>query len=292
MSPEEWEARGDAFTHDGQRIFYADSAPGDDTSPAVLLLHGFPTASWDWHPIWDRLPGRRLVAPDFLGFGLSDKPAWRSYEISTQADICEALVAQLGLRRYAVLAHDYGDTVAQELLHRDNQRAPEDRQWRCVCFLNGGLFPETHRARLIQKLLAGPLGPTLSRRLGKGSFDRSFSAVFGPETKPSAADLAAFWALIERDGGRRLFSSGITYMAQRRRFRARWVGALVDAHCPVQLVNGSVDPVSGAHMVARYREVVRADDAIVELPTIGHYPQFEAPGPVAEAFAAFEEKHR
>ena len=58
--------------------------------------------------------------------------------------------------------------------------------------------------------------------------------------------------------------------------RARWVGALENSCVPMVVINGSVDPVSGAHLVARFRQVVGADAAhIVELPNIGHYPQLE-----------------
>jgi pimeloyl-ACP methyl ester carboxylesterase len=53
------------------------------------------------------------------------------------------------------------------------------------------------------------------------------------------------------------------------------------------VINGSVDPVSGAHMVARYREVVSPEHFIVELPSIGHYPQVEAAEQVLQAFRRF-----
>ena len=66
--------------------------------------------------------------------------------------MAKALQRALGLQRFHVLAHDYGDTVAQELLARENAAAPAARRWRSVCFLNGGLFPETHQARLSKKL--------------------------------------------------------------------------------------------------------------------------------------------
>lgn len=288
-----WRAAGSMAGCAGHRIFHVDSfhvdsAPGDAERPAILLIHGFPTSSWDWTGVWPDLSrDHRLVAPDLLGFGWSAKPRRHRYSIMEQADICEDLVRHLGLRRFHVLAHDYGDTVAQEMLARQNARPAAERQWLSVCFLNGGLFPETHRARPVQKLLAGPLGPLLSAVLGKRSFARSFSAVFGPETKPSAAEIDAFWSLISHDGGRIVFHKLIGYMAERRAQRERWLGALREACCPVQLINGSADPVSGAHMVARYRELVRADDAITELPRIGHYPQVEAPAAVVAAYRAF-----
>src|SRR3546814_1765380 len=68
-----------------------------------------------------------------------------------------------------------------------------------VCYLNGGLFMEAARPRLIQRLLLGPLGSWLSRRLSYPRFARSFAAIFGAHTQPSASELAQFWHLIAHD---------------------------------------------------------------------------------------------
>jgi len=56
---------------------------------------------------------------------------------------------------------------------------------------------------------------------------------------------------------------------------------------PLCLINGSVDPVSGKHMVARYRELNCRLDYLAELPEIGHYPQVEAPIEVAGHYLNF-----
>ena len=76
-------------------------------------------------------------------------------------------------------------------------------------------------------------------------------------------------------------------MTDRKTHRQRWVSALQQSAVPIGLINGSVDPVSGAHMVERYREIVSRDHFIAELPAIGHYPQVEAPDAVVEAYLQF-----
>lgn len=288
MTPEEWRSRGIWRDCAGRRTFIVHDPGPAAPAGTILCLHGFPTSSWDWVPLWSELTKtHRVVAYDFLGFGFSEKPDVR-LRIDEQADISEALIETLDLGYVHLLAHDYGDTVAQELLARDNGRA--DPRLQSVMFLNGGLFPETHRARLIQKLLASPLGPVLSRLLGRRAFARSFSAVFGAKTHPSEAELDAFWSIISSDGGRKLFHLGIHYMAERRMNRERWLDALKEAAVPLGLINGSADPVSGAHMVARYRELVPREDFIVELPPIGHYPQVEDPQGVLQAYRSFLER--
>ncbi|WP_372748260.1 alpha/beta fold hydrolase [Litorivivens sp.] len=282
---DQWLEAGTFFAVDGHKLFYRDSGPSD--KPVVLLIHGFPTSSWDWYKLWPLLEEHyRLIALDMLGFGFSDKPRDHTYSIHQQADIVEDLICALEIDRFHVLAHDYGDTVAQELLYRQNTGKGKGH-WLSVCLLNGGLFPETHRARLIQKLLEGPLGAYISRLFGKKQFERSFTAIFGTASRPSQTELNAFWELICRQHGNQILHKLIHYMADRRKNRERWLLALRDSCVPVMLINGNADPVSGSHMVARYRELVRPNDTIVDLPEIGHYPQVETPSAVASAYHSF-----
>jgi pimeloyl-ACP methyl ester carboxylesterase len=194
-----------------------------------------------------------------------------------------ALLEDCGVTNCHVLAHDYGDTVAQELLARERVgRAPVSS----MVFLNGGLFPETHRARPVQKLLANRLlGPLIARAMSYSKFEATMLSIAGREP-PSREDLADLWTLIEHDGGRAALARLINYMEQRRRNRARWVGALVESTVPRRLICGAVDPVSGRHLAARYREVV-PDPDVVLLEDVGHYPQLEVPDRVVDEYLTF-----
>ncbi|MCC1496955.1 alpha/beta fold hydrolase [Alcanivorax sp. 1008] len=285
MRPDQWQLRGSLHAVNGFQLFAMDE--GTTEQDTILLIHGFPTASWDWHRIWPTLGQHyRLVAADMLGFGFSDKPSRHHYSIHEQADLLEALVRKLDLKRFHVLAHDYGDTVAQELLARQNAGAGAG-EWLSVCFLNGGLFPETHRALLTQKLLLSPLGPLINKLSNKRTFDGAMSRVFGPNSKPDARELEDYWSLVMHNDGKHIFHNLITYMRDRREHRERWVAAIRDAKVPVALINGSADPVSGAHMVARFQELELPLAFLAELPEIGHYPQMEAANQVAAAYLKF-----
>ncbi|MET0581199.1 MAG: alpha/beta hydrolase [Pseudoxanthomonas sp.] len=282
---QQWQVAGQRFEHKGRSVFHRDEGRG----PVLLCLHGYPTASWDFHRLWPLLVDRyRLVAPDLLGFGFSDKPRDIHYSISGQASLVEALLASKDIEEVHLLAHDYGDTVAQELMACDRARRHEGQaglRLRTVCLLNGGLFPETHRARPIQKLLRSPLAPMLLRLFNQRAFDRNMTALFGAATQPDEAELARFWALMVHNDGRANMGRLLHYIGERRLHRERWVGALVEAAMPLRLIVGMEDPVSGAHMAERYRELV-PDADVVELAGIGHYPQWEAPERVAEAVIA------
>ena len=264
----------------------ASSSARQPTSglPALLLIHGYPTASYDWHRVWTRLAARySLYACDMLGFGMSDKPRSSDYSIALQADICQALLDAFGIESAHVLAHDYGDTVAQELLAREREGSV---RLQSMCFLNGGLFPETHRARPVQKLLATPIvGTLLARTMSYRKFESTMLSISGRQP-PSREELEDLWVLVERDGGRQALARLINYMEQRRRNRERWVGALVESRVPRRLICGAVDPVSGAHLADRYRELV-PDPDVVLLDGVGHYPQLEDPDRVLDAYFAF-----
>ena len=278
MELDAWQRDGRAFTYRGHEVFYRDAGDG----PALLCIHGFPSASWDWHKLWPELTARfRVVAPDMLGFGLSAKPRDYAYSLRDQADLHEALLGALGIEAAHVLAHDYGDSVAQELLARQLERG-DGLRLRSVCLLNGGLFPESHRARPSQKLLRSPLGPLFARLASESRFSANFAEVFGPRTQPSPAELQTVWRLNQVHDGMRVMPKLILYIDERRQQRQRWVEALQRAVVPLRFVNGPEDPVSGRHMAERYRELVPHPD-IVLLEGIGHYPQLEAPEAVLAA---------
>lgn len=71
--------------------------------------------------------------------------------------------------------------------------------------------------------------------------------------------------------------------------RDRWLSAMQSGGVPLRVIDGEVDPVSGAHMVERYRQLI-ADADTVLLPGIGHYPQIEAPVQVLKHYLAFRDQ--
>lgn len=280
----DWRAQGSDFTFRGHAVRYWSAGSG----APLLLVHGFPSASWDWHYLWQPLAERyRLVACDMLGFGDSAKPRGHDYRILEQADLQQALLEHLGVREPVhLLVHDYGNSVGQELLARHEEGG---FALASLAFLNGGLFPETHRAVLSQKLLLGPFGSLFGRLFDRKRLAQNFAKVFGPQTQPSEAELDAFWELIRHNDGPRVMHRLIHYILDRRQHRERWVGAMQRTSVPLRLIDGPEDPISGAHMVLRYRELIPRPDT-VELPGIGHYPQVEAPEQVLQHYLAFRQE--
>ncbi|WP_432101313.1 alpha/beta fold hydrolase [Streptomyces sp. WAC 04229] len=104
---------------DGQRLFYRETGSGD--LPTLVLLHGFPTSSFMFRNLIPRLEGFRVIAPDHLGFGLSDAPSVEEfdYTFDALADLTSGLLEQLGVTRYALVVQDYGAPIGWRLALRD-----------------------------------------------------------------------------------------------------------------------------------------------------------------------------
>ena len=287
MTLSEWQAGGTLFEHRELKIFRRRS--GDGSEP-VLCLHGFPTASFDYHKIWEPLSERfDLLAFDMVGYGFSSKPRDWGYTTFDQVDVLQELVAYLGIPRVHILAHDYGNTITLELLARESE-GRSNFEIASICFLNGGLFPETHRPIFAQKLLISWVGAIFGGLIPDAVFKNNLAKVFGDETKPTEADLNDYLTLFKHHNGKGIAHRLIRYMAERSKYRERWLAALRQMTQPFRFINGLADPVSGAHLVRRFRELVPDQKDIVELSGIGHFPHLECPVAVLTAYLEFRDR--
>jgi pimeloyl-ACP methyl ester carboxylesterase len=103
-------------TVSGRRLFYREAGPAG--APAVVLLHGFPASSFMFRNLIPALADRyHVIAPDHLGFGLSDAPGADEfgYSFDALAELTAALLGQLGVDRYAIYVQDYGAPVGWRL---------------------------------------------------------------------------------------------------------------------------------------------------------------------------------
>ena len=92
---------------DGVRVFYRESGPAD--APVVLLLHGFPTSSFQYRELIPRLADKfRVIAPDLPGFGFTEPPPNYTYTFASIAQTILAFTNALKLKHYAMYVFDYG----------------------------------------------------------------------------------------------------------------------------------------------------------------------------------------
>ena len=287
MNLEDWKSSGKYFNYGENKIFYRFNSNSTET---LICLHGFPTSSHDYRKIWDKLSEKFTVLTfDMIGYGFSDKPLNFDYTTFNQVDLLQGLIEHLQIEKLHILAHDYGNTITQELLAR-NEENRLNFSIETICFLNGALFPETHRPILVQKLLISPLGAVFGKFFNDAVFKKNLASVFGENTQPSEAELNDFLRVFKSNEGKRIVHKLIRYMSEREKYRERWVGALQRMIQPFRFINGLDDKVSGAHLVERFREVVPHQTDIIELPGIGHFPHFEVAEVVAEKYFEFRRR--
>ncbi|MGH9228715.1 MAG: alpha/beta fold hydrolase [Acidimicrobiales bacterium] len=288
----DWEARGRIVALPAGDVWVLDQpATVDAGHDPVLVLHGFPTCSFDWRHVLPALSlNRRVVLFDFPGFGLSDKPDQR-YRIRRQADVAEALCAALGLDRIALVTHDMGDSIGGELLARDLDGDLGLEITRRV-LANGSIYLDLARLTPGQLLLLDLPDACLDPRPAGAPPDdgaamrAALAATFSPDSPPDPGELAAQWDLIARDGGQRLLPRTIRYIEDRRAEEARFTGAIERHPSPLAVVWGDQDPIAVVAMVDRLRERRPAVHVTV-LDGVGHYPMIEDPARFAAATVGF-----
>lgn len=127
----------------GHRMHYVDEGPHD--APVVLMLHGNPTWSFYWRRLISALrPSHRVIAPDHIGCGKSDKPGddTYSYRLAERVEDIEALVEQLGLRDVTLAVHDWGGMIGMGWAHRHPDLVAR------LLVLNTAAFPMPSTKRL------------------------------------------------------------------------------------------------------------------------------------------------
>ena len=209
-----WEREGTYEVVGGRRLFVRRR---EGSGPRVVLLHGFPSSSFDWAPLLAARPDWDVLTFDFLGFGLSDKPADHVYSLSWQADAVEELVRRAGHEPVVLVAHDMGTSVATELLARDLRGELHDRaRPRCCCSTGASCW--TARVRRSGSGCCAAAAERCSRGSAASRSSARSSGRSSREAHPlTRQDAADHWSLVSHGGGHRLGHKLIHYMDERDR---------------------------------------------------------------------------
>jgi pimeloyl-ACP methyl ester carboxylesterase len=292
VSPElqEWEARGRRITVDGRQVFVIDEPPtaGESGDP-VLVLHGFPTSSYDWKAVVDplRAAGRRVVLFDYLGFGLSDKPDVR-YSVRGYADTTEAVAAATGLERVVLATHDLGNSVGGEILRRslDGELGFEVTN---RIITNGSIYMDLVQLTAGQEMLLAAEDARIDlAALGIDPAVGFKGGVAGTFARPDALpddELQVHFELAAYQDGHQLLPRTIRYIEDRRKEERRYTAAIEEHPSSLNIVWGKLDPVARYPMAERLAGL-RPDATFVTLEDVAHYPMLEAPDRFTAAVVA------
>lgn len=254
---------------------------GADEGPVLTFLHGYPSSSLDIEPVLGHLRSSwRVIAVDLPGFGVSAKPPDHRYSIHAAADAVEDVWRALDISSTVVAAHDYSVSVAQELLARGSDGLLTT-SLDSVVLMNGGLYPDLHRATRGQRALLDPdHGADIAAAIDQAGFVKGIEATWGQRVAFDRHAATEMHASMAEHGGVAMMHTLLHYIADRREHAERWSHALEQTQVPLIFVWGDLDPVSGAHMIGRVEERCPAA-RIVRLADVGHWPPLEAPDVVA-----------
>lgn len=279
-----WYEAGQFVTLRGLQIYYQIRGKG----PTLLLIHGYPYNSYDFHRVVETLSeDYTVVLFDLPGMGFSDKPQDQDYSFEGYAELVNDLAEHLEIREADLLTHDLGVSIGQELIARESSNRFRIRS---VAFMNGGLFTDVYRPRLIQRVLSQSpdwLGGFFSRHLTRGMVEGSVLRVFGPDTPPDPDLLDDWWSILNYLDGKSIAHRLGRLVFDKENYQQRWISAMQNTRIPMVYLCGPADPNSGRHMAKRYQELVPMSSVHFFTDGIGHWPQIEAPEQVVTAFREF-----
>lgn len=283
----DWTARGSYLDTPLGRIFTIEHGREHAGTP-VLVLHGFPTSSWDFSAAIERMARRRrVIAFDFLGYGLSAKPANASYSLFEQTDIALLVARRFSLQRVHLLAHDMGTSVATEMIAR--------REWKLLplelatlTLTNGSIHVDLAHLTVGQRLLRSPIGAWFAKLNSRRSFGLQIKQVCA--RAPSEQEIDVMWELAARDDGAARLPQLIQYVDERYRFYDRWIQPLTRLDVPTLIAWGERDPVA-VMAIARALAAEIPGARCKTFPDLGHWPQLEDPHRVVDTIETFWDDH-
>ena len=246
-------------------------------NPTMVFLHGYPTSTYDYHKVFVKLSMKnRVVMHDQLGFGFSDKPLDYSYSLLEQADMALSLWKLLGLKKVTLVAHDYGTSVATEILARDNANELEiEIEQLILC--NGSIHIELSKLRTIQKLLKHKwLGKYVAKLTNYPIFKINMKKIYFDSSKVTDDELREMWKLIELNGGRKIIHKLTQYISERYQYWDRWVGAVTETQIPTKIIWAKNDPIA-IPAIAELLATEIPNNELIWLENTGHFSMLENP---------------
>lgn len=275
MKAETWKAKGKNIELNGHTIFYVDQGSGAET---LLISHGFPSCSFDYWRVIDRLSQRyRIIVHDHIGFGFSDKPDNYSYSLIDQADTALALWQKIGIESGHIIGHDYGTSVLCEIVYKWNMGF-RPIEIKSVIVGNGSMLIQMAKLLFSQKLLLGKRsGPILAKLSNRSYFHYNLKKIWWDKSKYDAADIDEIYDMNLSEGGKRVIPKIAQYVLERYKFWHRWLtNGLYKTDLPVGIYWADKDPIAIVEMAHELkRNIPEAKLEIIE--NVGHYPMLEAP---------------
>ena len=268
----------------GDRVAYRDVGPRDDTDEAILLIHGMAGSSETWRAVMPQLSRKyRVVAPDLLGHGQSDKPRG-DYSLGAFAVWLRDLLDELGIARATIVGQSLGGGVAMQFIYQH-----PDYCQRLVLISSGGLGPDVGwMLRLLSAPGAEFVLPVIAPQvvLSAGNRMRRWFSTAGIQS-PRGAELWSAYSSLADAQTRHAFLRTLRSVVD---YRGQAVSALnrlhIAAELPIMAIWGDQDhiiPVDHAYVA----QEARPDSRLEVLEGVGHFPHVERPSEVVDLLDDF-----
>jgi pimeloyl-ACP methyl ester carboxylesterase len=266
---------------------------GNPEHPAVLMIHGYPTSSYDYADLAKELSRDHYVcALDTPGYGFSDKPKdGYQYSIFDDARLVDEYIRQVArLDEVVLLTHDKGDSVGLALLQI--YQAYDDRPYTINHHFvtNGNIYLPLAQLTLAQKALLNPiLGPLLSSLVSGDTLARGLAEqVFAQQLPQSEIDALA--SIFGYQDGMTVQHDVIKYLNERTENEVAWLETLGRSDVPATIIWGELDgvapPAVPDYVWANYLQDRDAPAAYWRIPCADHYLQVDEPELIASIVRA------
>ena len=250
---EKWRASGKYFEWkaDGQtravQIFY--TCMGDPAKPAILMLHGFPTSSFDYRLLAHELESDfHICTLDFPGYGISDKPAaGYRYSLRDDADLVWHFVTKVvPMSEFVLFSHDRGDSVALAFLEKIQSQPDAPFRITHQFITNGNVYLPLSNLTDFQKRMLDPAtSPAVVKQISAPILAAGMgNSTFTPPLKPTDPEVAALAYFFAYQAGVEVMPTTIQYLKERKQFENRFLEALEKSPIPATLVWGVHDMIA------------------------------------------------
>jgi pimeloyl-ACP methyl ester carboxylesterase len=257
---------------------------GNPENPAILMIHGYPTSSFDYAPLFAELsPDYYVCALDTPGYGFSDKPLeGYDYSIDDDAQLVDHYIREIvALDNFALLTHDKGDSVGLALLKIYQAYDEKPYTINHHFITNGNIYLPLAQLTTGQKALLNPhSGPLISAlmtgtRLADGLAELTYA------TNLPQGEIDAYASIFDYQDGTRVEHEIIEYLNERSENEVGWLEALEKSDIPTIIIWGELDtiaPVAVSDYVwTNYLEDRETPSAYWRIPCADHYLQVDVP---------------
>lgn len=266
---------------------------GNPENPAILMIHGYPTMSFDYAPLFNKLKNDFYVcALDTPGYGFSDKPQdGYDYSIDDDARLVDEYIREIAsLDEFVLLTHDKGDSVGLALLQIYQAYDEKPYQINHHFITNGNIYLPLAQLTNSQKALLNSIsGPLISALLSGAPLAEGLVDLAFATTLPQS-EIDSYASIFDYQDGGRVQHEIIEYLNERSENEVGWLKALAKSEIPTTLIWGELDEIAPTAVPdfvwENYLQARVVPAFYWRIPCANHYLQVDQPRMLAEIIRA------